>query len=195
MRDRDPIEVLRRIGRTARRMEQDASLLYDDMTLLFEILGPGAAQTLEAILMPFRKKEIIEQAAERLAAAQLVGIGVNDVSIERRPEYKDWARVMIDIMGKPKDFLLPCALADLLELLKGDWGESTDEKVGWKEAAVLAKRLNVSVTAVTTAISRLRKAMKAQDVNRWLVETKKHPLRYRFARRRKKTVVIESNPS
>ena len=29
----------------------------------------------------------------------------------------------------------------------------------------------------------------------WGLETKKHPLRYRFAKRRKKTVVIESNPS
>ena len=175
-------------------MEEDACQLRDDMALLIEILGPGAAQTLEAILMPFKKKEIIEQAAEKLAAAQLAGIGVNDVRIERGPEYENWVKVTIDMMGESKDFLLTRALADLLELLKGDWGQSTDEKVGWKEAAVLAKRLDVSVTAVTTAISRLRSALKAQHVNRSLVQTEEHPLRYRFAKRKKKSVVIESNP-
>ena len=123
---------------------------------------------------------------------KLASLGVADVKIARDAD--DWATVVVE---RSRLRLSP-ALADLLEILCEDSGPRIDGLVGWKTTADLVRRLRQRTGkapkphAIAVSVSRLRAAMKACGINRFLIQTNRRR-GYRFAKRVKEPPEIGGN--
>ena len=175
-----------KIGDDLTQVQDELRAILHDLEPVLQASGLSALSLAAEPANTGRRQDTSRRVLEKLAEA-----GVDEVRFTWASDGS--ADVVIDSYPATGRFSRKQAI--LLDLLQQDWGQITDDKVGWKSpeeiSEAMEKRTGESLdySALTTAINRLRDLLNERFNNRFLIQN--HPERgYRFARRRGETGTV-----
>jgi hypothetical protein len=168
--------------RKLRRLIDDADETLDNITQMLAGRFPAAPvdRPAPSPLPPRRRRDDSEADLERTLKDE-AALGARSIHFKRLAG----RGALVTVNGKT--FRLPRTLSEILLILASDIGESDDHLVGWKSTEDMARLMAVrkggdyTAHAVSEAVRRLRRHLRAEGVNWFFVQTDPRTRKLRFA--------------